>query len=29
MNELKKEDLIFTDTAEDIKSNDAILGTLE
>lgn len=29
MNELKKEDLIFTDTSEDIKSNDAILGTLE
>ena len=29
MNELKKEDLIFTDTAEDIKNNDAILGTLE
>lgn len=29
MNELKKEDLIFTDTSEDIKNNDAILGTLE
>lgn len=29
MNEIKKEDLIFTDTAENIKNNDAILGTLE
>lgn len=29
MNEIKKEDLIFTDTSEDIKNNDAILGTLE
>lgn len=29
MSEIKKEDLIFTDTIEDIKNNDAILGTLE
>jgi len=29
MNDIKKEDLIFTDTAEDVKNNDAILGTLE
>lgn len=29
MNDIRKEDLIFTDTAEDIKNNDAILGTLE
>lgn len=29
MNDIKKEDLIFTDTAEDIKNNEAILGTLE
>ena len=29
MSNLKKEDLIFTDTSEDIKNSDAILGTLE
>lgn len=29
MNDIKKEDLIFTDTSEDVKNNDAILGTLE
>lgn len=29
MNSLKKEDLVFTDTADDVKTSEAILGTLE